>query len=126
MYHLQAKVSLPVVSRIYYTLSTRGIYYFVLKVAKVDSKNGHVTEQIVFILKRAAFRHFGSFWVLSLENCLPYVYSILAICIISAMDVVCTENAENKQAVDPGSRFTYLTIVILYFSFSVNFVYKKS
>ena len=86
-------------SRIYYTLSTRGIYYFVLKVAKVDSKNGHVTKQIVFILKRAAFRNFGSFWVLSLENCLPYVYSILAIYIISAMDVVCTENAENKYLV---------------------------
>ena len=105
-YHLEAKVSLLVVSRIYYTLSKtkRGIYYFILKVAKVDSKNGHVTKQIVFILKRAAFRHFGSVWVLSLQNCLPYLYSILAMYIISAMDVVCTENAENKYLVSLYSR----------------------
>ena len=51
---------------------------------------------ILICIEGAAFRHFESFWVLFLQSWLRSVFSILAIYIIGAMDVVCAENADKK------------------------------
>ena len=67
MYHLEAKVSLLVMS---YILLYPFIWGLLFRSESSTSKNDHVTKHMIFRLKRAAFRHFGSIWVLSLQSCL--------------------------------------------------------